>query len=323
MLKWFCVLGFMSSLWLLSCSKSKEIEIALIPKGSDILFWKTVHAGGEKAAQELGVKVIWQGPQKESDREQQINIVQNFISRGVSAIVLAPLDENALVRPVKSALKRKIPVVIIDSGLKGEGYSSFVATNNFAGGQLAAQKLTEMLGGKGKVILMRFNEGSNSTHNREEGFLDWLKENAKGIKVLSSDQYAGVTIELALKTGQNLLNKYSDVDGIFCPNESTTFGMLRALKTVGKAGKVKLVGFDYTDPIAEAIRNREIHGVIVQDPFAIGYTGVKTAVNVLNGVAVPERVETNVIFVTPENIADPDIVEITSPNLERWLGANK
>lgn len=310
----------LAALLLLSCSAPKQIEIALIPKGTDILFWKAVHAGGEKAGQELGVKVLWQGPQKESDREQQINIVQNFISRGVDAIVLAPLDETALVRPVQAALKRNIPVIIIDSGLKGEGFSSYIATNNFAGGQLAAQKLAEMIGDKGNVILMRFNEGSNSTHEREEGFLAYLRENAPQVTILSADQYAGVTMELALKTGQNLLNKYSEIDGIFCPNESTTFGMMRALKTVGKAGKVKLIGFDYTDPIAEAVRAREISGVIVQDPFGIGYGGVKAAVDVLNGQSVPARVETDVVFVTAENIDDPAILSVTSPDIDRWLG---
>jgi ribose transport system substrate-binding protein len=303
-----------------SCSTTKQTEIALIPKGTDILFWKAVHAGGEKAGQELGVKVIWQGPQKESDREQQINIVQNFISRGVNAIVLAPLDENALVRPVQAALKRKIPVVIIDSGLKGEGFSSFIATNNTAGGELAAQRLAQLLGGKGNVILMRFNEGSNSTHNREEGFLAWLQGNAPGITVLSSDQYAGVTMELALKTGQNLLNKYPQVDGIFCPNESTTFGMLRALKTVGKAGTVKLVGFDYTDPIAEALRSGEISGVIVQDPFGIGYMGVKAAFDVLHGKTVAPRIETNIVFVTAANMDATEVLAVTSPDIEKWLG---
>ncbi len=304
---------------LAACSSAKKTEIALIPKGTDILFWRAVHAGGVKAGRELGVKVIWQGPQKESDREQQINIVQNFISRGVSAIVLAPLDENALVRPVQSAVKRGIPVIIIDSGLKGEGYSSYIATDNYGAGKLAAQKLVELLGGKGNVILMRFNEGSNSTGEREEGFLAWLRENAPQINILSSDQYAGVTMELALKTGQNLMNKFPQVDGIFCPNESTTFGMMRALKTAGRSGRVKLVGFDYTEPIAEAVRNGDISGVIVQDPFSIGYQGVKAAVEVLQGKSVPSRVETAVVFVTADNIDDPEIKAVTSPEIERWL----
>lgn len=306
--------------FLLSCAQEDVVEIALIPKGTDILFWKGVHAGGEKAAQELGIKVIWQGPQKESDREQQINIVQNFISRGVDAIVLAPLDETALVRPVQAALNREIPVVIIDSGLKGEGFSSFIATDNYASGQLAAEMLTQMLGGSGEVILVRFSEGSNSTGNREEGFLDWMRANAPGINLVSTEQYAGVTMELALKTGQNLLNRFPNVDGIFCPNESTTFGLMRALKTVGKAGQVKLVGFDYTDPIAEGIRAGDIAGVVVQDPFRMGYQGVKTAYDVIQRKSVEPRVETEVVFVTAENIDDPNIVQVTSPDIAKWLG---
>lgn len=303
-----------------SCSHHDQIEIALIPKGTDIMYWKGLHAGGEKAAQELGLKLIWQGPQKESDREQQINIVQNFISRGVDAIVLAPLDEVALMRPVATAKRRDIPVVIVDSGLKGSDYASYIATDNFATGELAAEKLTEMLGGRGNVILVRFLEGSNSTGLREEGFLTWMHENAPGITILSSEQYTGATMESALQTGQNLLNKFPAVDGIFCPNEATTFGLLRALKTVGKAGKVKLVGFDYTDPIEEGLRSGDIAGVVVQDPFRMGYQGVKTAFAVLQGESVHPIIQTEVIFVTAENIDDPAVVAVTKPDIAAWLG---
>ena len=308
------------ALCLLSCSPSDQTEIALIPKSTDIMYWKALHAGGEKAAQELGIKLIWQGPQKESDREQQINIVQNFISRGVDAMVLAPLDEIALMRPVAAAKGRNIPVIIVDSGLQGDDYKGYIATDNFVTGELAAEKLAGMLNGKGEVILVRFNEGSNSTGLREEGFLNWMHQHAPGITILSSNQYAGATMELALQTGQNLLNKYPNVDGIFCPNEATTFGLMRALKTVGKAGSVKLVGFDYTDPVEEAIRSGDIAGVVVQDPFRMGYEGVKSAFAVLQGEKVDRLVKTDVVFVTAENIDDPDIVAVTKPDIATWLG---
>ena len=304
----------------LSCSSSDQIEIALIPKGTDILYWKGLHAGGEKAAQEHGLNLIWQGPQKESDREQQINIVQNFIARGVDAIVLAPLDQVALMRPVSAAKKRGIPVVVVDSGLKGDDYECYIATDNFATGELAAQKLTEMLGGSGDVILVRFSEGSNSTGLREEGFLSWMRGNAPDINLVSTDQYSGVTMELALQTGQNLLNKFPHVNGIFCPNEATTFGLMRALETVGKAGQVKLVGFDYTDAVAKGIRAGHIAGVVVQDPFRMGYDGVKAAYAVLQGESVEPLVETTVVFVTAQNIDDPDIIAVTKPDIAKWLG---
>jgi ribose transport system substrate-binding protein len=313
-------LYFLSVLVLLfSCSDSDQIEIALIPKGTDIQYWKGLHAGGEKAAQELGLKLFWQGPQKESDREQQINIVQNFIARGIDAIALCPLDEVALTRPVSAARKRGIPVIIVDSGLQGDDYDAFIATDNFGAGELAAKHLFDMLGGKGEVILVRFSEGSNSTGLREDGFLDWMQKNAPDIKILSSDQYTGATMELALKTGQNLLNKFPQVDGLFCPNEMTTFGLTRAIKTVGKAGQVKLVGFDYTEPIAEALREGIISGVVVQDPFTMGYQSVHAAYDVVMGKTVEPVVETKVIFVTKENINDPDIVTVTTPDIAKWL----
>ena len=307
-------------LFFFSCSQTDQIEIALIPKGTDIMYWKGLHAGGEKAAQELGLKLIWQGPQKESDREQQINIVQNFISRGVDAIVLAPLDEVALMRPVSAAKKRNIPVVIVDSGLKGEDFESYIATDNFATGELAAQKLVKMLGGSGDVFLVRFSEGSNSTSLREEGFLAWIRQNAPGINLLSTEQYAGATMELALQTGQNLINKFPQVNGIFCPNEATTFGLMRALQTVGKAKVVKLVGFDYTDAVAQGIRSGDIAGVVVQDPFRMGYEGVKTAYAVLQGKSVERLIQTDAVFVTAENIDDPDIRAVIQPDIDTWLG---
>src|SRR5439155_24782128 len=139
--------------------------IPVIPKGTTHEFWKSINAGAVKAQRELnekGIKidVIWKGPLREDDRDQQIQVIENFISRRVSGIVLAPLDSKALVRPVATAMRAKIPVVIMDSGLKSDTYVSFVATDNFKGGQLAAEHLGKLLGGKGKVILLRYAVGS-------------------------------------------------------------------------------------------------------------------------------------------------------------------
>ncbi len=233
-------------------------QIAVIPKGTTHSFWKAVHAGAEKAAGEAGVDVIWQGPQKEDDRQLQIQVVQNFISRAVDAIVLAPLDDRALVPPVEAAVRRGIPVVVIDSDLRSEAHSSFVATDNAAGGRLCAQRLCERLNGSGKVIMLRYAEGSASTANREQGFLDGMREYGPGIELLSATQYAGATMEKAFQAAQNLLTRYAGVDGVFCPNESTTQGMLRALQTAGLAGKVRFVGFDSNATLLQAMRDGEI-----------------------------------------------------------------
>lgn len=307
-------------LMLFSCAKEKKMTIAVIPKATSHVFWNMIHAGAEKASQELGVPIIWQGPQKEDDREQQINVVQNFISRGISGIVLAPLDEVALIRPVKTARKWNIPVVIIDSDLKEKEYSSFVATDNYLGGKIAAEYLAKILGGQGNVLLLKYVEGSASTTKREKGFLDAMAECAPNVNLVSIDQHAGVTVESALQVSQNLLNKYTELDGIFCPNESSTFGMLRALKTAGRAGTIKFIGFDASEPLLEALRNGEINGLVVQNPFKMGYLGVKTCLAVIKGETVEPRIDTGVQIVTVENMNDPAIQEIVNPDIKKWLG---
>jgi ribose transport system substrate-binding protein len=253
------------------------LTVAVIPKGTTHVFWKSIHAGAVKAADELGVDVIWQGPQKEDDRKMQIEVVQNFVSRGADAIVLAPLDDVALVNPVRTAVQRGIEVVIIDSDLQSDDYSSFVATDNYEGGKLAAKRLTEVMGGKGQALMLRYAEGSASTMKREQGFLDGMKEYGPEIELLSTNQYGGVTAESAFQASQNLLTRFDDVDGIFCPNESTTFGMLRALQTAGKAGSIAFVGFDSSEPLVTALKEGQINGLTLQNPFRMGYLGVVTA----------------------------------------------
>ncbi|MHC4325986.1 MAG: substrate-binding domain-containing protein, partial [Planctomycetota bacterium] len=138
-------------------------RIAVIPKGTTHVFWKSIHAGAVKAEQELkaaglNVEVIWKGPLKEDDRESQIRVVEDFVTRGVTGIVLAPLDDAALRMPVKDAVNNGIPVVIIDSGLKSEDYTSFVATDNYIGGRKGGERLAQILDGKGKVIMLRYQE---------------------------------------------------------------------------------------------------------------------------------------------------------------------
>jgi ribose transport system substrate-binding protein len=298
---------------------SKKYRIAVIPKGATHSYWKSIHAGAVKAGQETGTEILWQGPQKEDDRQMQIQVVQNFISQGVDGIVLAPLDDRSLASPVNSAVKRKIPVVIIDSGLQSEEFSSFVATDNKMGGKLCAERLSNLLGGKGKVIMLRYNEGSASTAEREAGFLEGMKEYGPNIELISTNQYAGATMEKAFQASQNLLNRFAQVDGIYCPNESSTQGMLRALQTSGKAKKVKFVGFDANATLIAGIQNGEIHGLAVQNPFKMGYEGVKTIVAVLNNESYEKKVDTGVKLVTPDNINETDVQELINPDLDKWL----
>jgi ribose transport system substrate-binding protein len=320
----------LAALILCSCGKKEQststgtLTIAVIPKGTTHEFWKSIHAGANKAAQEMGVEIIWKGPLKEDDREAQISVVEDFVTRGVSGIVLAPLDEVALRTPVADAVHVNIPVVIMDSGLKSDDYVSFVATDNYAGGKLGAQRLAELLGGKGKVLMLRYMEGSASTAAREQGFLDAIAA-FPGITVVSSNQYGGATTETSYKASENLLSPYKRpdgtlaIDGIFTPNESTAFGMLRALQDGGIAGKVRFVGFDSSIKLMEALRKKEIDGLVLQNPVRMGYLAVKTIAQHLKGVKVEKRIDTGVAMITPENMDQPENKELLEPDLSQWL----
>lgn len=186
---------------------NKKLRIAVIPKGTSHEFWKSVHAGAEQAAREAGdVEILWKGPLLERDRDAQISLVEDFITKQVDGICLAPLDAQSLIAPVRNAQSDGIPTVIFDSALGDESIIvSYVATDNRRSGALAAQTLAKSLGGKGKVILLRYNPGSESTEQREDGFLETLAKDFPGIEVLSSDQYAGTTPEEALDVAQQVL----------------------------------------------------------------------------------------------------------------------
>ena len=297
--------------------------IAVIPKGTTHEFWKSIHAGAAKAAKEFDVDIIWKGPLKEDDREAQIKVVEDFTVRGVSGIVLAPLDDTALRVPVANAARSGIPVVIIDSDLKSKDYVSFVATDNYKGGALAGDYLGKLMGAKGKVIMLRYQEGSASTMNREKGFMDAIGKFI-GITVVSANQYGGATTETAYKASENLLAPFRkegglEADGIFCPNESTSFGMLRALQDGGFAGKVRFVGFDSSVKLVEAMKKGEINGLVLQNPMRMGYLGVKTMVEHLRGQKVDARVDTGATLVTPDNMNEPEIKELLEPDLDKWL----
>ncbi len=308
-----------------SLAQSKQYTIAVIPKGTTHEFWKSINAGAFKARDELAAKgtkvdVIWKGPLREDDRDQQIQVVENFISRRVNGIVLAPLDSQALARPVLTASQAKIPVVVIDSGLKSDKHVSFVATDNEKGGRLAAAHLAKLLAGKGNVILLRYAVGSASTEAREKGFLEELAKHP-GIKLISSDQYAGATRETAYQASQNLLNRFGrQVNGVFCANEPSTIAMTKALRDIGKAGGVvKMIGFDAGSQSVKDMKSGDVQGLVVQNPVLMGYLGVMTMVNHLEGKKVEKMVDTGVVLVTPETMESPEVKELLYPPLDKYL----
>jgi ribose transport system substrate-binding protein len=295
-----------------------RLTIAVIPKGSTHEFWRSAHAGALKAGREAQVEILWQGPLKEDDREEQIKVVDTIRARGVSGIVLAPLDDKALRVPVADAVRAGIPVALFDSDLASDDDVTFAATDNYQGGVMGGRYLAELLNDKGSVVMLRLHEGSASTTKREQGFLDEIARHP-GITVVSANQYGGATAESGYRASENLLaaTRAADgaVDGIFTVNESTTFGMLRALQNARLAGRIKFVGFDCSEQSVRALAAGELHGLVVQNPMKMGYLSVKMLVQHLRGQTVPKKVDTGATLVTKANMDTPEIRELIRPDL--------
>ena len=309
----FCILFFAG------CNKTKnsKLRIAVIPKGTTHEFWKMGEAGAKKAGNELGIDIIWKGPQKESDRAGQIKVVENFITQGVDGIALAPLDDKALVRSVTEAKNAGIKVAVWDSGLDesaGDAVISSVMTNNFAAGQDCGKRLAMLMNGSGKVLMLRHAVNHDSTTKREEGFLDGIKKAAPGIELLSIDQRGGVSIDEAMKVSESLLNQFGDqVDGVFTPNESTTQGMLRALDQAGLAGKFPFVGFDTNEALLQGLKDKKVSALAVQDPFQMGYTAVRNIFNSIQQNPFDANVDTGAVLLDLENIDTEEVQKIINP----------
>ena len=302
------------------------LTIAVIPKGTTHEFWKSIHAGAVKAQRELEaegtpVKLFWKGPLREDDRDQQIQVVENFTTRGVSGIVLAPLDSQALIAPVRAAKKAGIPTVVIDSALNSDVPAASVMTDNFKGGQMAADHLVGLLSGRGRVLMLRYQVGSASTEAREAGFLDAIQKHP-GIQLVSADQYAGATRETAYQAAQNLMNRFGkDLGGVFCPCEPITITLTKALREIGMAGgRVKVVGFDAGTQSVADLKAGDVQALVVQNPMRMGYLGVKTVVARIRNQPVEAKVDTGITLVTAENREQPEVQELLHPPLSRYLG---
>jgi len=283
-----------------------ELVIGVIPKGTTHDFWNSVHAGAKKAAGEVDVKISWIGSERDDDRIKQIEIIEDLITRKVSGIVVAPIDENALVPVIEKVHDKGIPCVVIDSAVNTEKYVCFAVTDNYKGGVLGARRMGKILDGKGKILVIKYSPGSASTTKRENGFMDTIAKEFPEIEILEH-KYGLNTVETALQAAEDLLTKYADVDGIFACNQTTTEGALQALKQQGRADKIKLVGFDSGELLTSALRDGVIDSLVVQNPFEMGYFGVKAVVAKIRGEDVVKKYDTGVELVTQENIDTPKI----------------
>jgi ribose transport system substrate-binding protein len=283
--------------------------IAVIPKSTTHVFWRAVEAGAREGAKEAGAEIIWKGSLKEDDPAQQIQIFEQFVAEDVSGIVLAPIDDAALKRPVAAAMQKGIPVVIMDSAFEGEPVKDFVctvSTNNRRAGEMAGEQLGELLHGKGKVVLFRYIEVCASTNQREAGFLAAIKKFPE-IQVIVDNRCSGTTISEAHSAASNMLDKLKEADGIFCSNEPSTLGMLLALKQNNLAGSKKLVGFDTSPGLVEGLKSGEIKALVAQNPKKMGREAVQALIAIMKGETVPAVIDTGAAVVTKENLATSEI----------------
>ena len=285
------------------CNRSSggKRVIAVIPKGVAHFFWQSVHAGADAAGKEFGVEVMWKGPAQETDYSGQINIVEDAINRRVDGIVLAPSHGDALVPIVERAQREGIPVTIFDSGISTETYLSYVATDNRQGGAVAAERLAEKLGGKGNVAILGVKAGSVSTDEREQGFQETIKQKYPGISIVAF-QYGDADRAKSLDRATDILTGHADLNGMFASNESSTVGAVQAIKQKGLAGKVILGGFDSSPNLIDDLKSGAIDSLVIQDPYKMGYEGVKAIVDKLNGKTPQRHLDTGVKLLTKENL---------------------
>lgn len=292
-------------------AEGPKYTIAVIPKGTTHDFWLTVKAGAEDAAKEFNAKTYWKGPDKETEVVKQLNIIEDFITMEVDAIVMAACDENAMIDVVKRAKDAGIPVVTIDSGVKSDEPVTFVATDNVAGAKAAGNELARLIGGKGEVGLIPFVKGAATSEMREQGFKEALAE-FPDIKLVST-LYSESDAAKGMNVTQDMITANPNLAGIFAANEGGAIGAAQAIRADDKVGAIKLVAFDASDEEIAALKEGVIQALVVQNPYKMGYEGVKAAVDYLEGRPVEKRIDTGVTVVTMENFGQPDVQKVLYP----------
>jgi ribose transport system substrate-binding protein len=306
---------FLSVFLLASCNQQKKRLIGVVPKATSHVFWVAVEKGAKAAAKEFQVDIEWNGAPSETEYARQIQIVDSMINRKVDGLAVAATERRALVASVDRAMKQGIPVTIFDSGIEGENYTSYVATNNYEGGQLGARAMAKLIGGKGEVGLILHAPGSASTMDRERGFTDVIEKEFPEIKIVAT-QYGMADRSKARAGAENILTAHPNLSGFFGSSEPSTTGASLAVKARGLAGKVKVVAFDASDNLVEDMKAGAIQAMVVQDPFQMGYQTVKTLIDKLDGKTPPKRIDLSAKVIFADEVSKPENQRLLSPELK-------
>jgi ribose transport system substrate-binding protein len=296
---------------------SGPITLAVVPKAVGFDFWDSVRKGAECAASKLtDVKVQWDGVTAETDVIGQVNLLQNFLTRQVDGLVYAATDAKVLAQVTQDTLSQNVPVINIDSGTNPQPDNvPLFATDNIAAARKAADLLADALGpGDHRVAFIPFQPGTMTNDQRTTGFKEGLAKHPN--LTLVAEQSSNSDPNTALSVTENILTANSDLDGIFAASEPGVVGATNALSQAGKAGKIKLVGWDASPDEVKGVRSGTITALVVQNPFRMGYDSVNAMVKTVRTGQVASSEDTGVTFVTQQNINDPRVRAILQPNCE-------
>lgn len=292
--------------------EAREKYVAVISKGWQHEFWKTVEQGAIKAGEEKDVKVTFEGPDNETMVDKQIEMMENAITKKADAIMLAPLDSKALLPVVQKAEEKGIPVLTFDSNIESDIPKSFIATDNMAAGKIAAEEASKLMGGEGKVAIIAHNEGTSTAQQRRDGFKEEIEKNHPGIEIVSI-QYSDGDHAKALQKATDIMTANPDLKAFYATNEGAAIGVATAVKEKGKQGDIKVIGFDSSDQEIQFLKDEIITGFVVQNPYNMGYLGVNAAVDILDGKTVEDRIDTGAKYISLDNFEDEDVQKLLYP----------
>jgi ribose transport system substrate-binding protein len=293
--------------------------IPIIVKDTTSFYWQIVLAGARQAGKDLGVNVPELGAQSESDITGQISILENAVSEKPAAVVISPTEFKALGKPVDEAAK-KVPIIGIDSSADSKAFSSFLTTDNVQGGRIAAGGLAEGIAAKygkaeGEVALITSLPGVGSLDARAKGFKEELAAKYPGLKLVA-DKVADGQATTGLNITTDLITAYPNLRGIFASNLIMAQGAGQAIAENKKGDTIKLIGFDSDDKLVGFLKDGTIYALVVQDPYRMGYDGVKTALAISKGEKVATFVDTGANLITKANMNDPKQSALLNPKVK-------
>ncbi|MEI3606460.1 ABC transporter substrate-binding protein [Pseudogracilibacillus sp. SE30717A] len=280
--------------------------VALVSKGFQHQFWQSVKEGAEQAAEEFDVEVTFEGPEDESQVDKQMEMFRNALDRNPDAIGFAALDSQASTPLLEETVERDIPVIAFDSGVDSDIPLTTASTNNYDAAALAAEKMAELIDGKGKVAVIVHDQTSVTGVDRRDGFVETIENDFPDIEIVDIQYGGGDHLESTDLT-KAIIQAHPDINGVYGANEGSAIGVVNAVRELNKAGEIVVIGFDSGQQQIDAIKEGLMAGAITQSPVGIGYETVKAAVEALEGKELPDIIDTGFYWYDADNIDDEEI----------------